>query len=66
MIKLPYKNTQKRSSSTMVYSTSNIFSLQSLLFDTEDFSSCFFRKPSERELEFLSLYVTVQQLLSFL
>jgi len=48
----------------MVYSTSNTLSLQPLLFDTKDFSSCFFRKPSERELEFLSLYGTIQQLLS--
>ena len=48
----------------MAYSTPNTSSLQSLLFDTEDFGSCFFREPSERELEFLSLYATVQQLLS--
>jgi len=48
----------------MAYSTPNPSSLQSLLFDTEDFGSCFFREPSERELEFLSLYATVQQLLS--
>jgi len=48
----------------MVYSTSNTLSLQPLLFDSQDFSSCFFRKPSERELEFLSLYGTIQQLLS--
>jgi hypothetical protein len=48
----------------MVYSTSNTVSLQPLLFDIEDFKSCFFREPSERELEFLSLYGTVQQLLS--
>ena len=40
----------------MVYSTSNTLSLQPLLFDTQDFSSCFFRKPTERELEFLILY----------
>ena len=48
----------------MAYSTPNPSSLQSLLFDTEDFGSCFFREPSERELEFLGLYATVQQLLS--
>lgn len=48
----------------MAYSTPNPTSLQSLLFDTEDFGSCFFREPSERELEFLGLYATVQQLLS--
>ena len=48
----------------MAYSTPNTSSLQSLLFDTEDFGSCFFREPLERELEFLGLYTTVQQLLS--
>lgn len=48
----------------MAYPTPNPSSLQSLLFDTEDFGSCFFREPSERELEFLGLYATVQQLLS--
>ena len=48
----------------MAYSTPNPSSLQSLLFDTEDFGSCFFREPSERGLEFLGLYATVQQLLS--
>lgn len=48
----------------MAYSTPNTSSLQSLLFDTEDFSSCFFRKPSDRELEFLTFFTTVQQLLS--
>lgn len=48
----------------MAYSTPNTSSLQSLLFDTGDFGSCFFREPSERELEFLGLYATVQRLLS--
>ncbi|MEA4865014.1 MAG: transposase, partial [Sphaerochaeta sp.] len=49
---------------SMTHPTPNTSSLQSLLFDTEDFSSCFFRKPSDRELEFLSFYTAVQQLLS--
>jgi len=40
----------------VAYSTSNTLSLQPLLFNTKDFSSCFFRKPTERELEFLILY----------
>ena len=48
----------------MTHPTPNTSSLQSLLFDTEDFSSCFFREPSDRELEFLSYYTAVQQLLS--
>ena len=48
----------------MTHPTPNTSSLQSLLFTCEDFGSCFFREPSDRELEFLSYYTAVQQLLS--
>ena len=48
----------------MTHTTPNTSSLQSLLFTCEDFGSCFFREPSDRELEFLSYYTAVQQLLS--
>jgi hypothetical protein len=49
---------------SMTHTTPNTSSLQSLLFTCEDFGSCFFREPSDRELEFLSYYTAVQQLLS--
>lgn len=49
----------------MEYFTPKTTSLQSLLFTCDDFSSCFFRKPTARELEFLTFYSAVQQLLSF-
>lgn len=48
----------------MAYSTPSSFGLQSLLLSKDDFSSCFFRAPTERELEFLSFYQNVQSLLS--
>lgn len=48
----------------MSYSTPTSFPLQSLLLLKEDFSSCFFRKPTERELEFLSFFHAIQSLLS--
>jgi hypothetical protein len=39
-------------------------SLQSILFSHNDLSSCFFRKPTDRELEFMSYFHTVQTLLT--
>lgn len=48
----------------MVHATPSSFGLQSLLLSTADFSSCFFRNPTERELEFLFFYQSVQSLLS--
>jgi hypothetical protein len=40
------------------------FDLQALLFTSEEISCCFFRKPSERELEFMSFFLTRQSLLT--
>jgi hypothetical protein len=48
----------------MAHSTPSSFGLQSLLLSKDDFSSCFFRNPTERELEFLSFYQAVQSLLT--
>ena len=48
----------------MAHSTPTTFGLQSLLFSSDDFSSCFFRKPTNRELEFMSFFHAVQSLLS--
>ena len=49
----------------MAHSTILPSTLQSLLFSHDDFSSNFFRKPTERELEFMSYFQTIQTLLSF-
>ena len=48
----------------MTHSTSTAFGLQSLLFSKEDLSTCFFRDPTNRELEFMSYFHGVQSLLS--
>jgi len=48
----------------MAHSTPSPFGLQSLLLSKDDFSSCFFRKPTDRELEFLSFFNAVRSLLS--
>ena len=48
----------------MTHSTSSAFGLQSLLFSKEEISSCFFRGPSDRELEFMSYFHGVQALRS--
>lgn len=48
----------------MPHSTPTNFPLQSLLLSNDDFSSCFFRNPTHRELEFQSFYHAVQSLLS--
>ena len=48
----------------MIHSTRNTPFLQSLLFSHEDFSPCLFRRPSERESEFLSFFQGVQSLLT--
>ncbi len=48
----------------MSYSTPTNFPLQSLLLSNDDFSSCFFRNPTNRELEFQSFFLAVQSLLS--
>jgi hypothetical protein len=40
------------------------FALQALLFTSEEISCCFFREPSERELEFMSFFQTLQSLLT--
>lgn len=48
----------------MAHSTSNTFGLQSLLFSSDDFSSCFFRRPTDRELEFMSFFHSLRSLLS--
>lgn len=48
----------------MNHSTSSTFGLQSLLFSKEEISTCFFRNPTDRELEFMSYFHGVQSLLS--
>lgn len=48
----------------MKHSTSSTFGLQSLLFSKEEISTCFFRNPTDRELEFMSYFHGVQALLS--
>ena len=48
----------------MAHSTPTSFGLQSLLLSKDDFSSCFFRRPTDRELEFLSFFNAVRSLLS--
>lgn len=48
----------------MQHSTPMTDSLQSLLFFHHDVSSCFFRKPTERELAFQTVFRSVQALLS--
>lgn len=40
------------------------FALQALLFTSDEISCCFFREPSERELEFMSFFHAVQSLLT--
>jgi hypothetical protein len=57
-------NNQKRSSFYMTHSTPAAFGLQSLLFSKKDLSPCFFREPTNRELEFMSFFHGVQSLLS--
>jgi hypothetical protein len=49
----------------MTHSTPTTFGLQSLLFSKDDLSLCFFRPPTDRELEFMSFFHGVQSLLSF-
>ena len=48
----------------MTHSTPSAFGLQSLLFSKEELSSCFFRDPTDRELEFMSYFHGIQSLLS--
>lgn len=48
----------------MTHTTSSAFGLQSLLFSKEEISSCFFRGPTDRELEFMSVFHGVQSLIS--
>jgi len=48
----------------MAHSTPNTLALQSLLFSSDAFTSCLFRQPSARELEFLNYFQTVRSLLS--
>ncbi|NCB28034.1 MAG: hypothetical protein EOM62_21660, partial [Bacteroidia bacterium] len=48
----------------MPYSTPSAFGLQSLLFSKEELSACFFRDPTDRELEFMSYFHGIQSLLS--
>jgi len=48
----------------MLYSTITPSSLQSTLFTHDDLSSCFFRKPTKRELEFKSYFYTIKNLLT--
>jgi len=48
----------------MTHSTPSAFGLQSLLFSKEELSSCFFRDPTNRELEFMSYFHGIQSLLS--
>lgn len=48
----------------MHHSTPMKASLQSLLFSHQDVSSCFSRKPTERELAFQRVFESVQSLLS--
>ena len=55
---------QKRSSLSMSHSTPTIFPLQSLLLSKDELSSCFFRNPTNRELEFLDVFCAVQSFLS--
>lgn len=48
----------------MHHSTPMKASLQSLLFSHQDISTCFSRKPTERELAFQSVFKSVQSLLA--
>jgi len=48
----------------MAHTTPNTLALQSLLFPSDAFTSCLFRQPSARELEFLQWFSAVQSLLS--
>jgi len=48
----------------MAHTTPNTWALQSLLFSSGSLTSCLFRQPSARELEFLQFFSTVQSLLS--
>lgn len=48
----------------MPHSTITPSSLQSILFTHKDFSSCFFRNPTKRELEFRSYFHTTITLLA--
>ena len=48
----------------MAHTTPNTLALQSLLFPSDAFTSCLFRQPSARELEFLQYFQTVRSLLS--
>jgi hypothetical protein len=48
----------------MAHTTPNTLALQSLLFSSDALKSCLFRHLSERELEFLQFFSTVQSLLS--
>lgn len=48
----------------MSYSTLLPSTLQSILFSPHDFSSHFFRKPTDRELDFLQYFQIAQELLS--
>lgn len=48
----------------MTHTTPTTVALQSLLFSSDALKSCLFRQPSERELEFLQCFSTVQSLLS--
>ncbi len=48
----------------MAYTIPSTFGLQSLLFTSEDLSSCLFRKPTAREREFLQFLQAVQGLLT--
>jgi hypothetical protein len=48
----------------MSHSIASIFPLQSLLISKDELSSCFFRTPTTRELEFQEVFTTVQLLLS--
>jgi len=49
----------------MAHTTPNTWALQSLLFSSGSLTSCLFRQPSARELEFLQFFSTVQSLLCF-
>ena len=48
----------------MTHGTPTSLVLQSLLFPSDAFTSCLFRQPSARELEFLQWFSAVQSLLS--
>ena len=48
----------------MTHGTPTSLALQSLLFPSDAFTSCLFRQPSARELEFLQYFQTVRSLLS--